>query len=302
MSGSDSTKTLGIIGLGSMGANIARLLLDKGYSLVVYNKTPDKYGQFKAIQTLYPSKDISDFAAKLKQSGSPAIIWMMVSGGLATNEVVGQLSKLLRSNDIVIDASNSMYTDSMANYAILKQSGIFYLDVGCPDDLTKGVSLMVGGDKLAFERAEDIFKIVCGGGAYGYVGASGAGHMAKLVHNMIFYGIFPIYAEGIELLTVMEKENPGSEIDTREAIRLLSKSPPINAGIMEAISATTSQAKATGEAPKMGVSSMVELGAKKANEMGAKMSITQSILAGYASMSEGSRRIYGAAKKKLTGH
>ena len=297
-------KRVGIIGLGSMGSNVARLLLAKNYPLVVYNKASDKYAPFQELDSVHLSKDLGDFARKLGESEGPSRAWIMVPGGAVTNGLVKELSALLKKGDIVIDASNSMYADSIANYNLLSKKGISYLDVGCaggPDDLLNGVSLMVGGDRAAFDNAKDIFGIVCGSGTYGYLGPSGSGQMAKLVHNTIFYGIFPVYSEGIELLLGMKKENPG--LDTDEALRLLSKSPPITTGIMEAISATIRSGNLPdGPAPTIGVSTMVESGAAKAGELGVSLSITRNILAGYSAMSEASRKIYGAAKKKLTGH
>jgi 6-phosphogluconate dehydrogenase len=299
-----SPKQVGIIGLGSMGSNVARLLLAKNYPLVVYNKASDKYSPFQELDNVYLSKDLKDFARKLDESESPARVWIMVPGGTVTNGLVKELSALLKKGDIVIDASNSMYGDSIANYNLLKKKGISYLDVGCaggPDDLLKGVSLMVGGDRAAFDETNDIFTIVCGSGTYGYLGPTGSGQMAKLVHNTIFYGIFPVYSEGIELLLRMKKENPG--LDTDEALRLLSKSPPITTGIMEAIAATVKAGSLPdGPAPTIGVSTMVESGTAKAQELGVTLNITRNILAGYSAMSETTRKIYGAAKKKLTGH
>ncbi len=301
---STSTKPVGIIGLGSMGGNVAKLLIAKNYPLVLYNKATDKYTPFQGIKGVHLSKDLKEFARKLGESEGPARVWLMVPGGPVTNDLVKELATLLRKNDIVIDASNSLYTDSIMNNNVMAKKGIFYLDVGCaggPDDLLKGVALMVGGDKAAFEQARDIFSVVCGSGTYGYVGPSGAGQMAKLVHNTIFYGIFPVYSEGIEFLLKMKAESPGLDID--EALRLLSQSPPITTGIMEAISATLKNGKlADGEAPKIGISSMVESGTAKAAELGVSLSITRAILAGYATMSANARKIYGSAKRKLTGH
>lgn len=298
------TKTVGLIGLGNMGSNVARVLRSNGYSIVAYNKGADSYAQFAGDNGIYLSKDINDFAGKLHESEGPARIWVMIPGGKATNAVMSDLSAILRKDDIVMDASNSMYTDSIANYGVLRQKGIRYLDVGCaggPDDLLKGVALMVGGDRAAFDGSKDIFSAVCGSGTYGYTGGKGSGHMAKLVHNTVFYGIFPVYSEGVELLLKMKEANPG--LDATETIRLLANSPPINTGIMGAISATVkSGVLPDGPAPKIGISQMVEEGVKTAAEIGVSMSITNAILAGYGTMSEASRKIYGAAKRKLTGH
>lgn len=296
-------KRVGIVGLGSMGGNVARVLSKKGYSLVLYNRSSGKYKEFEGIGDVQFASDIGDLAAKLRSGGRPAVVWIMVPAGAATNGVVDELSKQLGRGDIVIDASNSIYVDSIANCERLKAKEISFLDVGCaggPDDVLNGVALMVGGDRKAFEAVKDVLKAVCGNGAYGYVGGSGAGHMTKLVHNGIFYGIFPVYAEGIELLLRLKDESKGYDIG--EALRLLKACPPINAGIMKAISEAYEKGALSGEAAPMKVSEMVRWETEKARKVNVGLTITNAILAGYSSMSDASRRIYSSAKKILTGH
>lgn len=295
------TKRVGLIGLGNMGKNIAARLHQNGYSLVIFNKTKDAYDFVKDWKSVQLADEIGDFAKKIRTEGGEAIIWMMIPGGEATNNMVSRLSDLLAKNDIVIDASNSIYPDSIANYERLKGRGICYLDVGCaggPEDLLNGVALMVGGDKIAFENANDVFRSVAGNGTYGYIGKSGSGHMTKLVHNGIFYGIFPIYAEGVELLQKMR----GKEFDMDEALRLLRASPPINNGIMTAIKNSMNDKEAQKDAPQIKVSDMINWEAGQAEKFGVSFSITRAVLSGYSSMSEGSRRIYAAAKRIITGH
>ena len=186
---------------------------------------------------------------------------------------------------------------------MLKAKGISYLDVGCaggPDDLMNGVSLMVGGDREAFDKAGDVLKAVSGKGTHGYVGTSGSGHMTKLVHNGIFYGIFPVYAEGIELLLKLKDEE--KNFDTKEALRLLKSAPPISTGIMSAIDEAYSKGGFSDEVPQMKISEMVKWETERARRVGVSLGITNSILAGYASMSDASKKIYSSAKRILTGH
>ncbi len=298
------TKTIGLIGLGNMGKNIADRLHNDGYSLILYNKTDENYPHFKDRERVYLSKNIKEFAEMLKASGG-TVVWMMIPGGSATNDTVSELSDILGKNDIVIDGSNSIYTDSIANYNIFHAKGISYLDVGCaggPEDLLDGVALMVGGDKDAFSRVEPILKTISGSGTYGYVGARGSGHMAKLVHNGIFYGIFPVYAEGISLMLATKEHEPSMNFDTKEALRLFSSCPPITTGIMKAISSAINENKLPADAPSMKISEMVKWEAENAEKLGTNLSITKAILSGYSSMSENSRKIYAGAKRILTGH
>ncbi|HIH50388.1 MAG: NAD(P)-binding domain-containing protein [Candidatus Micrarchaeaceae archaeon] len=296
-------KSIGVVGIGSMGHNIVKLLRDKGYSLVIYDRTSEKYSDYAADNGVYCAKDADDFVEKLRQQEGNAKVWMMLPGGAATNEFVSDISASLRRGDIVIDASNSMYEDSIANSRKLSDKGIYYLDVGCgggPKDLLNGVSLMVGGEREAFEKAEDVFKTIAGNGTYGYVGGSGAGHMVKLVHNIIFYSIFPVVVEGTEMLLRMGEDRKG-EIDMNEALRLLAASPPITTSITSAIAEAYTEGLPDG-APEITVSGMVSEGVKKAHALRINPGIIETVLSRYPYMSKKSREIYAAAKKIITSH
>ena len=298
-------KKIGIIGLGNMGRPIAETLLGHGYSVFLYDPTASKYDPFRGKEGAVLSESVDDLTRKLHEGGEKAIVWSMIPGGEPTNTLVSKLSSLLSGGDTVIDASNSIYTDSIANYGVLKGKGVFYLDVGCgggPEDMGKGVSLMVGGDREAFDLAEDIFEVVAGEGSFGYVGGSGAGHMTKTVHNVIFYGIFPVYAEGIDMLARLKESFPGVRLDLDEAVRLLSAAPPINAGIMKSIRDTEKEWGAPGKDVEIHVSEMVRIGISGARACGATLYITKAILGGYQFMAGHPKRIYALAKRRLTGH
>ena len=294
-------KTIGIIGLGDMGGNIAQSLHNKGYSLFVYDRNSEKYNAFNHLNNVQFFNSIDDLSSKINELET-RIIWMMLPAGAVTNSIVESLSKILRKETILIDGSNSVYDESKKNGTLMKTKGLFYLDVGCaggPSDLKNGVALMVGGDKIAFEMAKDVFATVSGNGTYGYVGPSGAGHATKLVHNIVFYSIFPAYAEGVALLNSLKNE---SEIDMNEALRLLSKSPPITVGIMDAIVELFKNNKLPENAPEIKISEMVKSGSKKAELLGFKMGVTNAILSAYNSMPDMAKRIYIGAKKIITGH
>lgn len=299
-----SQNQVGVIGVGSMGGNIAKRLHDKGYSLVLYNKMADAYVPFSGKERVTTTSDITDFSRKVRGDNKRAIVWLMVPGGSVTNGIVLELSNLLSKGDIVIDASNSDYTDSIANHKTLADKKIFYLDVGCaggPNDLLKGVALYVGGDKVAFKRAKKVFKIVSGKGAYGYVGGPGAGQLVKFFHNEMFYVQFPVAAEAVAGMMAVKNANSNMGLDLNEAARLMSKSPPITTGIMDAISAALEKG-IPNDAPQMTVSTMVKAGAKRATDQGANLQLMNAVLEKYDSLPEETRRIYAAAKKILTGH
>lgn len=150
------------------------------------------------------------------------------SAGEITNTTVLSLSKALREKDIVIDGSNSFYPDTIANAKALGEKSIFYLDVGFgggPSDVLRGASLMVGGDRTAFGRVEDVFRVLAGSGTYGYVGGSGAGHGTKIVHNVMSYGLWALSAEAVQFLQEIKRIS-GDDFDMQEALRLLAAAPP----------------------------------------------------------------------------
>jgi 6-phosphogluconate dehydrogenase len=299
---------VGIIGLGSMGSNIAEVLLKNGYSIIAYDRSDSRRASFSdndvpaEWSNVYTTKNLQDFAEKVQSSGDSHIIWMMIPGGEPTNQMAEALAANLHEGSIVIDGSNSDYNDSIANSKMLSAKGIAYLDAGIaggPSDLLTGVSIMVGGERTAFEKAEPLLKAVSGNGSYGYVGSSGSGHMLKAVHNTIFYSIFPMYSEAVSVLA--SNVDP-AKFDVAESLRLLSVAPPINAGIMKAIAEAHRKGDFENDAKKASVSKMVSSFVENAEKSGARMDLTMQVLQGYPSMRDGTLRVYSSAKKILTGH
>jgi len=136
---------------------------------------------------------------------APRVVWVMVPSGKPTEDTVSQLAGLLSADDVVIDGGNSNYRDSMRRAAGFAEKGIHYLDAGTSGGvwgLQEGYCLMVGGDEGAFRRVEPVFQTLAPAAdrGYAYVGPSGAGHFAKMVHNGIEYGLMQAYAEGFQLL------------------------------------------------------------------------------------------------------
>lgn len=296
-------KIVGVLGLGSMGGNVARLLHREGYELVLYDRNSVRYEYFSGYNDVHTSTSIETFGKQIAEHHAK-IIWMMLPGGEVTNNMILQLRTFLPNETIVIDGSNSLYEDSIKNNEILKQNSIKYLDVGCaggPEDLKNGVALMIGGDKTAFIIAEEVFKVVCGKGTYGYVGNSGAGHATKLVHNIIFYSIFPAYAEGIAILDGVAKSK-APIIDMERAIELLSKSPPITVDIMTAMLEVVKKKELPVDIQEIKISEIVRRGVVKAQELGVKVGVTNAIIKNYGEMPHFANRIYIAAKRIITGH
>ncbi|MCE9635201.1 MAG: decarboxylating 6-phosphogluconate dehydrogenase [Planctomycetes bacterium] len=188
-----------MVGLGKMGANMTRRLLRGGHSVMAYDRS-HAIGEELAAEGASAASSIEGAIASVK---SPRTVWMMVPSGEATRAVLAEVVALLEPGDCVIDGGNTDWRDDAARAAQCAEKGIAYLDCGTSGGLyglTEGYCLMVGGDKTACDRVRPIFDTLATKDGFAYVGSSGAGHYAKMVHNAIEYGMMQSLAEGFELL------------------------------------------------------------------------------------------------------
>jgi 6-phosphogluconate dehydrogenase len=179
-----------------MGAGIAERLRRAGHEVAGY----DRNAEISQVGSL------KELVARLE---APRIVWLMVPAGEATQAVIDELAGLLSSGDIVIDGGNSYYKDSVRRARELEARGLQFLDAGTSGGiwgLTEGFCIMAGGPRAAFERAEPLFAALGPKDGYAYLGASGAGHYAKMVHNGIEYGLLQAYAEGFQLMQASDYE------------------------------------------------------------------------------------------------
>jgi 6-phosphogluconate dehydrogenase len=190
---------LGYIGLGKMGKNMVRRILEHGVSVVAWNRSPEPLEEVeKAGATI--ASDVADMVKKLK---SPRLIWVMLPQGEVVDRFVDELSGLLEKNDVVIDGGNSFFKDTLKRSKKLESKGISLMDVGTsggPSGAKEGACLMIGGPKRLYQKYEGLFKIIAAPNAYQYLGRTGAGHFAKMVHNGIEYGMMQAIAEGAAIL------------------------------------------------------------------------------------------------------
>ena len=224
---------LGMVGLGRMGANMVRRLMEGGHECVVFDKNPqtrDAMAGEGAIAAASPQQMVDRLAG-------PRCIWMMVPAGVV-EDTVSAFSPLLASGDILVDGGNSYYKDDMARSKALEQDGIRYLDVGTSGGVwgrDRGYCMMIGGDAGAVEHLDPVLKTLspsvdsaprtpgrenAGGTAeHGYLhcGPSGAGHFVKMVHNGIEYGVMASYAEGLNILRHAGVGRNGRTVDAETA-------------------------------------------------------------------------------------
>jgi len=190
---------IGFIGLGKMGFNMVQRLLNNGHEVVVWNIDP---GPIKEVEKkgAIAASSVEDIVNKLPER---KIVWLMVPSGKPVDENLNSLLKLLKKDDIIIDGGNSYWKDSQARAIKAAELGIHFIDCGTSGGvwgLQNGYCLMYGGDKKSADYVEPIFKTLAPENGYVYCGQSGTGHMVKMVHNGIEYGMMQAYAEGFEIL------------------------------------------------------------------------------------------------------
>jgi 6-phosphogluconate dehydrogenase len=207
---------LGMIGLGRMGANMVRRLINKGHSCVVFDRSP------KVVDDLVKEKatgsaSLAEFAKKMSK---PRAVWLMVPAAVVDNTIADLLPHL-EAGDILIDGGNSYYVDDIRRAKELAPKKIHYVDVGTSGGvygLERGYCMMIGGETEVVKRLDPIFASLApgmgdvprtpgrekidGSAEQGYLhcGPNGAGHFVKMVHNGIEYGIMAAYAEGLGIL------------------------------------------------------------------------------------------------------
>lgn len=208
---------LGMIGLGRMGANMARRLMRSGHHCVVYDRSADAVTALVA-EGATGSSSLKELIAAMAK---PRHLWIMVPAGVPTESTVEELGRLLEANDTIIDGGNSYFKDDIRRASALAAHHISYIDVGTSGGiygLERGYCLMIGGDREAISRLDPIFRALAPGrGAiertlgrdqspttaedgYLHCGPVGAGHFAKMVHNGIEYGMMQAIAEGFDIL------------------------------------------------------------------------------------------------------
>jgi len=209
---------LGMIGLGRMGANMARRLMRGGHEIVAFDLVAENVERM-AAEGATSAGSLDDLVGKLT---APRTVWVMVPAGAPTDQTVMSLAERLDPGDTIVDGGNSYFKDDVRRANRLAETGLAYVDVGTSGGLwglERGYCLMVGGTAASFERLEPIFKTLAPGigdvprtpgrrdgdgtAEQGYIhaGPVGAGHFVKMIHNGVEYGLMQAYAEGLDILS-----------------------------------------------------------------------------------------------------
>ncbi|HLA74709.1 MAG TPA: NADP-dependent phosphogluconate dehydrogenase, partial [Gammaproteobacteria bacterium] len=193
---------IGLLGLGKMGANMARRLARGGIEVVGFNRSQDIVRQLVGERVISPAKSLPEVVEKLVQ---PRVIWSMLPCGAPTEQAIQELIPLLAKGDLIVDGGNSNYHDSERRGQLLAQHGIGFIDAGTSGGiwgLDNGYCLMVGGTAEAVALLTPVLEVLAPAADRGWahVGPVGAGHFTKMIHNGIEYGMMQAYAEGLSLL------------------------------------------------------------------------------------------------------
>jgi 6-phosphogluconate dehydrogenase len=209
---------IGVIGLGRMGGNIVRRLIQHGHEVVAWDRSADAVAGV-AKDGAIAAEGLGDMKAKL---GSPATFWVMLPAGDPTESTIADLADKGEKGDVIIDGGNTFYKDDIRRAKTLREKGIHYIDVGTSGGvwgLERGYCMMIGGPDEEVRRLDPIFEALAPGlgsiprtaerkgdadpraeKGYIHAGPAGAGHFVKMVHNGIEYGLMQAYAEGFDIL------------------------------------------------------------------------------------------------------
>ena len=197
-----SKEAIGMVGLGRMGANMARRLQQGGARVVAYNRHTEKARALATETGMEAAASLADLVRSLPQ---PRVVWLMLPAGAATAEHVQELLPLLSAGDLLVNGANAFYEDSMREAQEVEARGIHYVDAGVSGGvwgLKEGYALMVGGKAEAVALVEPFLKILAPAPDRGWLhcGPVGSGHFVKMVHNGIEYGMMQALAEGFAIL------------------------------------------------------------------------------------------------------
>jgi 6-phosphogluconate dehydrogenase len=193
---------IGIVGLGRMGANMARRLARGGVAVTAFDVSPVARANLESEAGITP---VNDLEALVSALAAPRVVWLMLPAGEITQSTLDELVPLLQPGDIVVDGANAHYRDSVRRARELEARGLQFADAGVSGGiwgLQNGYAIMLGGAQPAAQRVIPFVKILAPAADKGWVhcGPAGSGHFVKMVHNGIEYGMMQAFAEGLNLM------------------------------------------------------------------------------------------------------
>ena len=202
-----SQADIGVVGMAVMGQNLALNIESRGYTVAVYNRTASTLHEFvrrAGDRRLVPAASVAEFAASLAR---PRRVLLMVQAGAAVDRVIADLQPHLEPGDIVIDGGNSYFVDTVRRARQAAAAGLRYIGTGVSggeEGALLGPSIMPGGDPGAYREVEPILTAIAakvdGDPCCTYIGADGAGHYVKMVHNGIEYGDMQLIGEAYSFM------------------------------------------------------------------------------------------------------
>ena len=245
---------LGLVGLGRMGANMARRLMKNGHQCTVFDLSAESVRKLEGDG----AQGASSYEDLVKKLSKPRAVWIMVPSGKATEDTVSTIAASMEEGDIIIDGGNSFYKDDIRRAAELQKRGIHYADAGTSGGvwgMDRGYCLMIGASEHAFQHCEPIFKTLAPGigdisrtpgreklkgtteEGYLHCGPPGSGHFVKMVHNGIEYGVMQAYAEGFDLLLNKKSEalpeNERYDLNVRDIAELWRRGSVIGSWLLD---------------------------------------------------------------------
>ena len=228
---------LAMIGLGRMGMNMARRLLQSGHEVVAFNRTSKKTEEI-AREGAEAAYSLADLREKLP---APRVVWIMLPAGPTVDDQINQLVTILSPGDIVIDGGNTYFKDDIRRAEFLAEKEIRFMDIGVSGGiwgLKIGYCMMIGGSRETYQFLEPVFKSLAPDEGYLYCGPTGAGHFVKMVHNGIEYGMMQAYGEGFHIL---EASPYAESLDYAEVAHLWNQGSVIRSWLLELAEAAFSK-------------------------------------------------------------
>ncbi|GAB6451829.1 MULTISPECIES: phosphogluconate dehydrogenase (NAD(+)-dependent, decarboxylating) [Bacillus] len=217
---------VGLIGLGKMGLNLGKNLMDHKHEVAAFDLNASAVEEMKE----YGATGVSSLNELVQSLQSPRVLWVMVPHAVV-DSVIDEVTPLLSKGDILIEAGNSHYKESIRRYEQLKKDGIHFMDAGTSGGMEgarNGACYMIGGDQEAWDIVEPIFRDTAVENGYLYAGKAGSGHFLKMVHNGIEYGMMAAIGEGFEIL-----EKSEFDYDYEKVSRVWNNGSVIRSWLME---------------------------------------------------------------------